>query len=269
MPADIIGSEPPPPRGEHRRIALAALGGGLSVILLGAGALAVSSIARADTPSPSMSSPTLPDPSTSSTPMPDPSTSSPAGDGSSRTPAPHSTKAPDGTPSGGATGGRSGPGWHRPGFGGFGGFGGGGILGPGIGLGGALHGTAVVKTRDGSFETVAAQRGTVTAVSATSISVKSDDQYQATYVIDKNTVVNGVDNVTDVKKGDNVAVVATVDGDKSTATRIVDLDGLMAKMQQFKDRFPHGPWSWDRGGSSGGQSGSSKSSPKPSATSTA
>jgi hypothetical protein len=243
VPADIIGSEPPsppPPRGERRRIALAALGGGLSVILLGAAALVVSSVARADTPSPSASGST--------------------GDGSGATHAP----APRGTPSPGSTDGQGRPGWHRQGprpggFGGFGGFGS--ILGTGIGLGGTLHGTAVVKTRDGSYETVAGQRGTVTAVSATSISVKSEDGYQATYVVDKDTVVNGTEKITAVKQGDNVGVVATVDGGTSTATRVIDLDGLMATMQQFKDRFEHGPW--------GGKNGSPKASPSPSATSTA
>lgn len=216
---------PPTPHSDRRRIALAALGGGLSVILLGAGALAVAGIARADSPSPSTSN----------------SAQTPSGPGG-----PH-----DGW------GGR--PGWGMPGPGGLGGFGS--LLGPGVGLGGALHGQVVVKTGDGSFQTFAGQRGTVTAVSATSISVKSEDGYEATYTVDKDTVVIGADKVTDLANNANVGVVAKVAGDSSSATRIIDLDAMMTKMRQFANQFGHGfrhgPW----------RSGAPKATPSPSSTS--
>jgi hypothetical protein len=45
---------------------------------------------------------------------------------------------------------------------------------------GALHGEAVVKTEDGT-KTVAVQRGTVTAIDATSVTVKSSDGFSMTW----------------------------------------------------------------------------------------
>ena len=97
---------------------------------------------------------------------------------------------------------------------------------PGIGPGDALHGTAVVRKPDGTFQTLAAQQGKVTSVSATAITVKSDDGYSATYVVDKDTVVGPGGKLTDIKTGADVAVTATVTGATSTATRIIDLAGI-------------------------------------------
>ena len=59
-----------------------------------------------------------------------------------------------------------------------------------FGLGGALHGEFVIKKDDGPYQTVAAQRGEVTAVSKDSITVKSEDGYSRTYTITEDTLVN-------------------------------------------------------------------------------
>lgn len=106
------------------------------------------------------------------------------------------------------------------------------------GLGGVLHGTGVVKKADGTFQTIAVQRGTVTAVSASSISVKSLDGYTATYVVNSSTKVNGKNGkITDVKTGNQVAVIADVTSGTSTATRVIDLTTVMKDWKGFEHRM--------------------------------
>lgn len=204
MTDDVIASrEPRGPRSDRARIALAALGGGLAVVLIGAGAVAVSGMASADTGA-------TPTPSTSGAPG--------ASDGSQQHPV--------------------GPG-HGPGPMGemFGGLGGLDALGQ---LGEALHGSAVVKDDDGSFVTYEAQRGQVTAVSASSISVKSEDGYEHTYVVNDTTTINRDGAISDISTGDEVLVVAKQDGSASIATRIIDLADIQQRlddmMQRFQDR---------------------------------
>ena len=71
-----------------------------------------------------------------------------------------------------------------------------------FGLGGALHGEFVVKKEGGAYQTVATQRGEVTAVSKDSITVKSEDGYSRTYAITEDTLVNAArDGIDDVKTG--------------------------------------------------------------------
>jgi hypothetical protein len=93
----------------------------------------------------------------------------------------------------------------------------------------ALHGTWV--TRDGSdgsgFVTHSAIRGTVTAVSATSISVKAADNVTQTYVVNSDTKVRqrsdgkGSDSsISAIKTGDKVGVIGK--GDPLTATGIIE-----------------------------------------------
>lgn len=95
--------------------------------------------------------------------------------------------------------------------------------GPRGGFPGAIHGTFVVPNQDGTgYQTVQMQRGTVTAVSATSISVKSDDGFTATYVVDADTKVNRDGAIADITADADVMVMATVDGATATAQRIVD-----------------------------------------------
>ncbi|GGU76345.1 hypothetical protein [Lentzea flava] len=92
-------------------------------------------------------------------------------------------------------------------MGGPGGMGGGppdGMRGPvfGLGSGSASH---------GEFQT-----GEVTSISDTSIEVKSTDGYTKTYVIDADTVAEGVE------KGDTVTVIATTEDGKTVASSVVE-----------------------------------------------
>lgn len=93
----------------------------------------------------------------------------------------------------------------------------GGHVGPGRpqdGRGLPIHSEAVVKAADGTFSTVSSIRGAVTAISSTSITVKAEDGFTATYII--NTETKGAD----VELGDAVSVHGTVSGSISTATLI-------------------------------------------------
>ncbi len=95
--------------------------------------------------------------------------------------------------------------------------------GPRGGFGAALHGTFVVPDKDGTgYQTVQMQHGVVTAVSATSISVKSDDGFTATYVVDTDTTVNRDGAIADITADADVLVQGLVDGSTVTAKRIVD-----------------------------------------------
>lgn len=125
-----------------------------------------------------------------------------------------------------------------------------GLLGGGLGQ--VLHGTGVVKAPDGTFQSMAVQRGAVTAVSATSISVKSLDGYTATYVVNSATKVNGKNGkITDVKIGDQVAVVATVSSNTSTATRVIDLTNVAKDWKNFEHRMHQWFGQWAPGGKKG------------------
>lgn len=87
---------------------------------------------------------------------------------------------------------------------------------------GALHGEFTTKAPGGGYQTLATQVGEVTAVSAGSITVKSEDGYSRTYSVDDGTLVNAGNNgIADVKDGDNVHVTAVVADGKA---RAVDID---------------------------------------------
>ena len=121
--------------------------------------------------------------------------------------------------------------------GGMGGMGGG-MGGPG--MRGAVHGQFVVPDGTG-WRTVAMQRGVVTAVSSTSLTVKSKDGYTKTYVLTAKTLVNaGRDGIATVKKDQEVAVVATVKGHTSTAVDVRDLSLIKAQRKEFRPP-PGGP----------------------------
>jgi hypothetical protein len=111
------------------------------------------------------------------------------------------------------------------------------LLGAGLGLmGGALHGSAVVEDEDGGYRTVVSQRGDVTSVSATSLTVKSKDGFTATYKLHEDTtdLLGGPEGVGDLKKGDEVAVTGDRKGDVNTATHVVDL----SRVQGMLDHVP-------------------------------
>jgi hypothetical protein len=119
---------------------------------------------------------------------------------------------PSGAPSGEAHGGPGGPGHGGPGAG-----------GPGFaGVGGpdVLH-AVVVRSVKGGTETDDVQSGKVTAISATSVTVKSSDGFTATYVVNSSTKFHsGRDSTTAPAVGAAVTVSAKVSGSTATATTV-------------------------------------------------
>jgi hypothetical protein len=141
---------------------------------------------------------------------------------------------PSASPSSPATPGQQKPG--EPGGPGKGGFGPRGEFG----LGGALHGEFVVPKDGGGYQTVATQRGEVTAVSKDSITVKSADGYSRTYTLTADTLVNAArDGIGDVKTGNTVTVTAVVTDGKATASSVSD--GTVRDAAGQKWGFKHGP----------------------------
>jgi hypothetical protein len=105
-----------------------------------------------------------------------------------------------------------------PGGAGFGGGRGGG-LGGGSAMA-ALHGTYVVSDGNGGYSTELTQTGTVSAVSSSAITVKSEDGYSKTYAITSSTSVdNGSDQIGSVVAGHTVRIVAD---SKASATAVTD-----------------------------------------------
>lgn len=126
--------------------------------------------------------------------------------------------------------------WHRLGpMGGHGPMMGGGMLGMGAG---GIHAEATVPDGDGGYRTMLTQVGEVTAVSADSVSVRSDDGYRHTYaVVDDTSVNSGRDGIADVAVGDDVHLVAYVQAGTDTVAHIADL----TRMRAWGERFGHGP----------------------------
>lgn len=86
------------------------------------------------------------------------------------------------------------------------------------------HGEFVLNGKQ--HRTVDVQRGQVVTVNANSITVKSNDGFQATYAVDGKTKVHKdrkQSAIDQVKPGDRVAVFATKNGTTDTANRINDL----------------------------------------------
>jgi hypothetical protein len=113
------------------------------------------------------------------------------------------------------------PGFHGPMGGPFhrGGF----FAGPG----GIVHGQVVVPEAGGKFRTEDIQTGRVTAVSGSSLTVRSADGYTKSYRVTSATQVDaGKTGIGSVKVGNQVAVTATVSGSTASLTRILDLSLL-------------------------------------------
>ena len=121
---------------------------------------------------------------------------------------------------------------HAPAFPRFGHFGHGfGHFGLGFG---AIHGEFTVTAPGGGYETLATQRGTVTAVSSSSITLKSADGFTRSYAIGANTlVVAGNNGIADVKSGDTVRILAVVNGGTANAVDLVDA----TRVQQLRGRW--------------------------------
>jgi hypothetical protein len=86
-----------------------------------------------------------------------------------------------------------------------------------------LHGEVTVQTKDGP-KTIVVQRGTVTAVTSTGVSVKSTDGFAATWAFgDKVKVVQDKKPVATsaLKTGEAVGVAGTKDGRTDTARLVV------------------------------------------------
>jgi hypothetical protein len=211
---------PAGPAGRGRRSRRPLILAGVAVAALGSGA----GVALAATPGPS----------------------SPAG------PASDIAASPSPSPSGQLPAGRQA--WHRfghpgarPGFG-PGSFRPGGGLGPGGGLLGALHGQIVVAKPGGGYQTIDIQRGQVTAVSDSSITLKSADGFSKAYAVRSSTIVDAQrGGISSVKVGNQATVLATVSGGAATATRIADTTLLQAGRPSG---FPRG-----HSGQSGGTAG--------------
>jgi hypothetical protein len=100
-------------------------------------------------------------------------------------------------------------------------------FGGGFGLGGVLHGQVTVRKAGGTYETLDVQRGTVTSVSSSSLTIKSADGYTATYAVSSSTTVDAeAAGIGSVKSGDSVFVTAQVSGSKVTATRLQDTTAI-------------------------------------------
>jgi hypothetical protein len=96
-------------------------------------------------------------------------------------------------------------------------------LGLGGGLFGVLHGQFVVGKPGGGYQTVDVQNGQVTAVSNTSITLKSTDGFTMSYVVASSTLVDAERNgIASVKVGNQASVLATVRGSTATATSVMD-----------------------------------------------
>lgn len=82
-----------------------------------------------------------------------------------------------------------------------------------------LHGEWVVRGENGTFVTMVGARGEVTAVSAGSITIKAEDGFTASFVVNADTKVRGkdVDKIADVKVGDHGGAVGPKSGDTVTA----------------------------------------------------
>ena len=126
-------------------------------------------------------------------------------------------------------------------------------MGPGPGMGDhgpgdhgprgeLLHGQMVIEEPDGTIVTEQMQEGEVTAVSATSISLKSTDGFTATYVINADTELerDHADG-TAAQVGDIAHVRGTVDGSTVTAEDVDALSPAAAKaMEQQRTAWQSG-----------------------------
>jgi Cu/Ag efflux protein CusF len=86
------------------------------------------------------------------------------------------------------------------------------------------HGQITVRTKTGD-QALDIQRGQVTSVSATSVTVRSTDGFTATYAVSGTSTVRvqkKTSTIADVHNGDQVAVAALHTGNTDTIRRIAD-----------------------------------------------
>lgn len=92
----------------------------------------------------------------------------------------------------------------------------------GFGMRDPIHGEFVVRNPEGGYRTLAVQRGEATSVENSSITVRSEDGFLRTYAVTGDTKVNRDGKISDIKQGEEVGVMARVEGGNATAVRIVD-----------------------------------------------
>jgi len=116
--------------------------------------------------------------------------------------------------------------WRGGGWGGpWGGLDG--VLGEGVDLGDILHSEVVLAKDGGGTQTVLVQKGAVTEVNGTSVTVKSADGYTKSYAVNGDTKVKAdKDEIGAVAANEEVLVVAPQSGDKQTATVVLDLTDI-------------------------------------------
>ena len=85
----------------------------------------------------------------------------------------------------------------------------------------ADHGDLELKTKDGTWVTVTLDRGTVSAASATSVTIDRPDGQKVTLSINSSTKVHGIASVADLKTG-KAAIVVSQSG---AATQILQKAG--------------------------------------------
>jgi hypothetical protein len=108
------------------------------------------------------------------------------------------------------------------------------------GPGGVVHGQVVVPEAGGKFGTEDIQTGKVTAVSGSSLTVRSADGFTKSYRVTGATqVAAGKTGIGSVKVGNQVAVTATVSGSTASLTRVIDLSRLGGG--RFGPRWGHQP----------------------------
>jgi hypothetical protein len=88
----------------------------------------------------------------------------------------------------------------------------------------AEHGEVTVRTKKGD-RVLDVQRGQVTAVSPTSVTVRSKDGFSAAYAVTSTSKVRGKKKPTTISavhNGDRVLVIAVHDGSTTTVRRLAD-----------------------------------------------
>ena len=116
---------------------------------------------------------------------------------------------------------------------------GGGPGGRGMKMGG-IHGEFTTRNAAGDgWQKIATQLGEVTAVDSNSIKVKSEDDYEKTYNVGDNTLVNAGNNgIDDVKVGDKVHVTAQVVDGKYNAVDVHDVTQIKGSMERWRPGPP-------------------------------
>lgn len=97
-----------------------------------------------------------------------------------------------------------------------------------------VHGEFVVPKAGGGYETLVIQRGSVRGVSSHEITLRSADGFNGTYVISEDTLVNaGRAGISSIGKGEQVSVVATKEGQTTTAVHVSDVSFMKSLREKF------------------------------------